>query len=122
MTVNNYYYSEEAFILCKDRTSLKIEGKYEKRAKAQKPAQKPAHGECAKKCFRSVDLVKRAVSQAEYARIRAEEEGRSTRRREVRWFECFNHSVKMYHLTSVDEADYIARFEAGRRGEFAHVA
>ena len=70
----------------------------------------------------TLDQVKLAVSRAEFARKRAEEEGRSTRRREVRWFECFNHSVRMFHLTSVDEADYNARFEASKRGEFAHVA
>ena len=54
--------------------------------------------------------------------IRAEEEGRSTNRRELRWFECYSHGVKMYHLTSVDEADYIARFEASKRGEFSLAA
>ena len=123
--MSKYQFSQGAFVLCKDRSTDRIEGKYAKRAKALKPADKRAkliESRCEKKCFRTADQVKLAVSRAEFARKRAEEEGRSTRRREVRWFECFNHSVRMFHLTSVDEADYIARFEAGKRGEFANVA
>jgi hypothetical protein len=123
--LSTYTFTEGAFVLCKDRSTDRIEGKYAKRAKAQKPADaraKHLEGRCEKKCFRTADQVKLAVSRAEFARKRAEEEGRSTRRREVRWFECFNHSVRMFHLTSVDEADYNARFEASKRGEFAHVA
>lgn len=120
MQINDF--RESAFIGCKDRTALKVAGKYEKRAKALRPAHKGSESHCQKKCFRSVDLVKRAVAGAEFARNRAEQEGRITRRREIRWFECFNHDVKMYHLTSVELEEYAARFEAGRRGEFAHVA
>lgn len=123
--MSEYHFSQGAFVLCKDRTQDRIQGKYAKRPKEQKPADKLAKtlaGRCEKKCFRSVDQVKLAVQRAEFARKRAEEEGRTTRRREIRWFECFNHTTTMYHLTSVDEADYIARFEAGKRGEFTNVA
>ncbi len=120
--MQNNYISDSALILCKDRTILKVPGKYDKRPKALRPAAKAAHGHCQKKSFRSIDQVKRAVAGAEFARKRADQEGGRTRRREIRWFECFNHEVKMYHLTSVELEVYAARFEAGRRGEFAHVA
>ncbi len=117
--------SKGAFAVCKDRSCERPAGKYANRAKGQKPENrlvKVLEERCDKKCFRSIDRVKFAVQKAENARMRAEAEGRSTNRRELRWFECYSHGVKMYHLTSVDEADYIARFEASKRGEYSLAA
>ena len=117
--------SKGAFAVCKDRSHERQAGKYANRAKGQKPENrlvKVLEERCEKKCFRSVDRVKYAVQKAENARMRAEQEGRTTKRRELRWFECYSHGVKMYHLTSVDEAEYIARFEASKRGEYVLAA
>lgn len=118
-------FSKGAFVVCKDRSHERQVGKYANRAKCQKPENrlvKFLEERCEKKCFRSVDRVKHAVQKAENARMRAEQEGRTTKRRELRWFECYSHGVKMYHLTSVDEAEYIARFEASKREEFVLAA
>ena len=118
-------FSKGAFAVCKDRSCQRPAGKYANRAKGEKPENslaKVLNERCDKKCFRSIDRVKYAVQKAENARKRAEEDGRSTNRREVRWFECYSHGVKMYPLTSVDEADYIARFDASTRGEFSLAA
>lgn len=118
-------FSKGAFVVCKDRSHERQVGKYANRAKGQKPENrlvKVLEERCEKKCFRSVDRVKHAVQKAENARMLAEQEGRTTKRRELRWFECYSHGVKMYHLTSVDEAEYIARFEASKHGEFVLAA
>jgi len=117
--------SRDAFKVCKDRSNERLAGKYANRVKGQKPENrlvKVLEDRCEKKCFRSIDRVKYAVQKAENARKRAEADGLSTNRREVRWFECHSHGVKMYHLTSVNEADYIARFEASKRGEYSLAA
>ena len=118
-------FSKGAFVVSKDRSHERQAGKYVNRAKCQKPENrvvKVLEERCEKKCFRSVDRVKHAVQKAENARMRAEQEGRTTKRRELRWFECYSHGVKMYHLTSVDEAEYIARFEASKPEEFVLAA
>lgn len=117
--------SREAFKVCKDRSHQRPAGKYANRVKEQKPQNrlvKVLEDRCEKKCFRSIDRVKYAVQKASNARQRAEADGLSTNRREVRWFECHSHGVKMFHLTSVNEADYIARFEASKRGEYSLAA
>ena len=118
-------FSKGAFAVCKDRSCQRPAGKYANRAKGQKPENrliKVLEERCDKKCFRSIDRVKHAVQRAENARMRAEADGLSSKRRELRWFECQSHGVKMYHLTSVDEAVYIARFEASKRGEYSLAA
>ena len=118
-------FSKGVFAVCKDLSCQRPAGKYANRAKGQKPENrlvKVLEERCEKKCFRSIDRVKYAVQRAENARMRAEADGLSSKRRELRWFECHNHGVKMYHLTSVDEAEYIARFEASKRGEYSLAA
>ena len=123
--MNTDKFAYGALTVCKDRSHERLEGKYANRVKGAKPKNRLVEvleKRCQKKCFRSVDLVKVAVQKAERSRFRAEAEGRTTPRREVRWFECNSHGVKMYHLTSVDEADYIAKYEASKRKEFAFAA
>ena len=123
--MGNDKFSKGAFAVCKDRSSKRPAGKYTNRTKAEKPENglvKVLEKRCEKKCFRTIDRVKFAVQKAENARKRALEDGRATNRRELRWYECHNHGVKMYHLTSVDEADYNTRFEASKRGEFGLAA
>lgn len=114
-------FSRGAFVVCKDNSGKRPSGKYANRAKGQKPENRLAkvlNERCEKKCFRSIDHVKHAIRRAEIARLRAEREGQSTNRRETRWYECTSHGKKMYHITSVNEAEYNARFEASKRGEY----
>lgn len=117
--------SRGAFAVCRDRSSRRTEGKYANRAKQDKPASRLTEileRQCGKKCFRSVERVKSALERARAANMRAQEGGFAASRREIRWYECHRHAVPMFHLTSVEEADYTARFEASRRGEFHHAA
>ena len=117
--------STKALVLCKDRTHDKTPGKWAKRRKQDRPANrglKAIEGTCTKDIFKSMEKAKWAVECADRARSRAQIFGHQTRRREVRVYECFKHSTRVFHLTSQDEASYAAKFDASARGEFTHAA
>jgi len=123
--VSNCKNGKGAFVGCRDHSEKRPSGKFETWTKGQKPENRLVsylEGQCDKKCFRSIERVKFAVQKSERRRLWAEAEGRSSKRQEIRWYECNKHAVKMYHLTSVSEDLYIARFEASKRGEFSLAA
>ena len=117
--------STNALVLCKDRTTKKTPGKWAKRRKQDRPTNRRLHAieeTCTKEIFKSMEKAKWAVERADRARARAQVFGHQTRRREVRVYECFKHSTRVFHLTSQDEASYAAKFDASARGEFTHAA
>jgi hypothetical protein len=117
--------STKALVLCKDHSKSKTPGKWAKRRKQDRPANRRLDAieeTCEKEIFKTMEKAKWAVERADRARSRAQVYGHQTRRREVRVYECFKHSTRVFHLTSQDVESYAAKFEAGARGELNRAA
>ena len=109
------------------RQSTRRPGKYHQRAKADRPKDKLAAlkaERCDKFKITDLDVAKKIISSARWSRAQAAAEGRISKRREDRWFVCENCSgkAKIYHVTSLTEAEYSAKFEASKRGEYTLAA
>ena len=108
----------KALYLCRDKSGLKREGKWMNRPKALRPQNLEAirrAERCHKKPFSNIDLAKRAVRSANYAREMAEKTSGNSRRCEVRYYICENCGIgsgkKIWHLTSLSESEYATKFE-----------
>jgi hypothetical protein len=105
----------------KDRSSKSKPGKFSARAKADKPKNRIAerlNSECKKESLRDIELCKRRISQARFSRRKAENEGRESRRMEVRYYLCTKHSVPQYHLTKLGEAEFAAKLSRFQQKEY----
>ena len=114
-----------ALVLCKDRTSKKTPGKWAKRRKQDRPVSKKAQAAfepCDKEVFKSMEKAKWAVERARRSRYRANLDGVESVRREIRVYECFRHSSRVFHLTSVEMENYNEKFDASKRGEYCRAA
>ena len=115
----------------KDRTKkAKQPGKFSARAKADRPVDKlallKAQG-CKKKKITSIDIAKEIVSSARRSRANAAAEGRTSHRREDRWYVCEKCSYgkkknSIIHVSSISEDEYNAKFEASINGRFSYAA
>ena len=110
--------AREALYLCRDRSGLKQAGKWINRPKALRPRNVEALrrlDRCHKKAFSNIELAKRAIRSANHARQMAEKIAGDSRRCEVRYYVCENCGAssgkKIWHLTSLSESDYAAKFE-----------
>jgi hypothetical protein len=113
--------------LAKDRSKASTPGKYHARPKADRPKDKLASikaERCDKMKITDIDIAKSIIKSARWSRSKAAAEGRVSKRREDRWFVCENCSgkAKIYHVTSLTEAEYSAKFEASKRGEYTLAA
>jgi hypothetical protein len=104
--------SDHKLVYAKDRSQLSKPGKFSARAKADKPKNRileRLNQECKKESLRDIELCKRRISQARFSRRKAENEGRQTRRMEVRYYLCTKHLVPQYHLTKQGESEFAAK-------------
>jgi hypothetical protein len=105
----------------KDRSKKSKPGKFSARAKADKPKNRIVerlNSECKKESLRDIELCKRRISQARFSRRKAENEGRETRRMEVRYYLCTKHSVPQYHLTKLGESEFAAKLASFQQKEY----
>lgn len=109
-------------VYLKDRTKKSKPGKFSARAKDDKPKN---HGlaimekDCTKESIRDIKVAKLRISQARFARKKAEARGRQSRRAESRYYECYKHSTPQFHLTKLGDAEYAKKFEASKRKEYS---
>ena len=118
---------DRRFAVAKDKSHKRSPGKFIDRSKDDRPKDKLAAlkaGRCGKFKITDLDVAKKIISSARWARAQAAADGRISKRREDRWFVCENCSgkAKIYHVTSLSEAEYSAKFEASKRGEFTLAA
>lgn len=114
--------ADHRLVYVKDRTKRSKPGKFSARAKADKPKNRiveKLNSECKKESLRDIELCKRRISQARFSRRKAENEGRETRRMEVRYYLCGKHSVPQYHLTKLGEAEFAAKLASFQEKEYA---
>jgi hypothetical protein len=114
--------ADHRLVYVKDRTKRSKPGKFSARAKADKPKNRiveKLNSECKKESLRDIELCKRRISQARFSRRKAENEGRETRRMEVRYYLCSKHSVPQYHLTKLGEAEFAAKLASFQEKEYA---
>ena len=105
----------------KDRSKKSKPGKFSARAKADKPKNRileRLNSQCKKESLRDIELCKRRISQARFSRRKAENEGRETRRMEVRYYLCTKHTVPQYHLTKLGEAECAAKLSRFQQKEY----
>ena len=128
---------DRRFAVAKDKSHKRSPGKFINRSKADRPKDKLAALK-AERCDKFkitdptigeieitvMDVAKKIISSARWSRAQAAAEGRISKRREDRWFVCENCSgkAKIYHVTSLTEAEYSAKFEASKRGEYTLAA
>ena len=108
-------------VYLKDRTKKAKPGKFSARAKADKPKNRileRLNSECKKESLRDIELCKRRISQARFSRRKAENEGRETRRMEVRYYLCTKHTVPQYHLTKLGESEFAAKIASFEKKEY----
>jgi len=116
--------ADRKLVHLKDRSRKAKPGKFSARAKADRPVDKLAlvkAQRCKKKKITSIDIAKEIVSSARWARAKAAAEGRTSKRREDRWYICTNCShgkTSIIHVASISEDEYNAKFEASKRLEF----
>lgn len=114
--------------LAKDRSKAVTPGKYQARPKADRPKDKLAEikaERCDKMRITDIDVAKTIIKSARWSRAKAAAEGRTSKRREERWYlceSCSHGKVKIYHVTTLTEAEYAAKFEASVRGSFKNAA
>ena len=109
-------------VCLKDRSNKSKPGKFSARAKADKPKNRGLailEEECKKESIRDIEVAKLRISQARYSREKAQALGRESRRGETRYYECFKHKTRQFHLTKVSEGDYAKKFEASLAKEYA---
>ena len=114
--------ADHRLVHAKDRTQRSKPGKFSDRAKADKPKNRIVerlNSECKKESLRDIELCKRRISQARFSRRKAENEGRESRRMEVRYYLCSKHSVPQYHLTKLGEAEFAAKLASFQEKEYA---
>jgi len=132
------YYKEEETIddgghrlyLAKVRTKGSKPGKYDQRAKADRPQDKLAKAKterCQKMKISSIDIAKSIIASARWSRAKAAAEGRTSKRLEDRWYLCDTCSggtkkAKIYHVTRLTEKEYAEKFEASLSGGFSLAA
>jgi hypothetical protein len=114
--------SDHKLVYAKDRSNKSKPGKFSDRAKADKPKNRileRLNSGCKKESLRDIELCKRRISQARFSRRKAENEGRETRRMEVRYYLCNKHSVPQYHLTKLGESEFAAKLASFQEKEYA---
>ena len=114
--------ADHRLVYAKDRTQRSKPGKFSARVKADKPKNRIVerlNSECKKESLRDIELCKRRISQARFSRRKAENEGRETRRMEVRYYLCSKHSVPQYHLTKQGESEFAAKLASFQEKEYA---
>lgn len=114
--------SNHKLVYAKDRTKKSKPGKFSARAKADKPRNRIVerlNSECKKEAIRDIEMCKRRISQARFSRRKAENEGRQSRRMEVRYYLCTKHLVPQYHLTKQGEAEFAAKLASFQEKEYA---
>lgn len=102
-------------VYLKDRTKKSKPGKFSARAKEDKPKNRGLailEETCKKEPIRDIEEAKLRISQARFSRKKAEALGHETRRGEKRYYECFKHQVRQFHLTKLGEAEYAKKVEA----------
>ena len=113
--------SDHKLVHLKDRSKKSKPGKFSARAKADKPKNRIVerlNSECKKESLRDIELCKRRISQARFSRRKAENEGRETRRMEVRYYLCTKHTVPQYHLTKLGESEFAAKIASFEKKEY----
>jgi hypothetical protein len=114
--------ADHRLVHAKDRTQRSKPGKFSAMSKADKPKNRIVerlNSECKKESLRDIELCKRRISQARFSRRKAENEGRESRRMEVRYYLCSKHSVPQYHLTKLGEAEFAAKLASFQEKEYA---
>ena len=114
--------ADHRLVYAKDRTHRSKPGKFSAMCKADKPKNRGlaiVEAECKKESIRDIEVAKLRLSQARYSRAKAEALGRVSRRGEKRYFECFKHETRQFHLTKVGEGEYAKKFEASTRKVYA---
>jgi len=122
--------SDRRLYLAKDRSKVSKPGKYNNRAKADRPKDKLAEVKaerCRKMKISSIDIAKSIITSARWSRAKAAAEGRTSKRLEDRWYLCEvcgngNKKAKIYHVTRLTEKEYAAKFEASKSEEFSIAA
>ena len=120
--------NDHRLYLAKDRTKKSQPGKYKNRPKADRPKDKLAAikaERCDKMKITDIDIAKSIITSARWARAVAASEGRTSKRREDRWYVCESCShgkAKIYHVTTLSEKAYADKFEASLRGEYTLAA
>jgi len=107
--------SDHKLVCLKDRSQKAKPGKFSARVRADKPKNRGLailEETCKKESIRDRELAKLRISQARYSREKAQALGRESRRGETRYYECFKHKTRQFHLTKVSEGDYAKKFEA----------
>jgi hypothetical protein len=114
----------QALKVCKNRSEGKSAGKWVNRPKSQKPQSARMRDrirKCKKFEFTRIDLVKEAVTKANFARVRALRDGVPTSRLEIRYYLCETCTspggVAIWHLTSLPEAEYFEKYQASKGKE-----
>jgi len=102
--------SDHRLYLAKDRTKAAKPGKYQQRAKADRPKDKLAEAKterCHKMKISSIEIAKSIIASARWSRAKAAAEGRTSKRLEDRWYLCDTCSggakkAKIYHGTRLN--------------------
>jgi hypothetical protein len=114
--------ADHRLVHAKDRTQRSKPGKFSAMSKADKPKNRIVerlNSECKKESLRDIELCKRRISQARFSRRKAENEGRESRRMEVRYYLCSKHLVPQYHLTKQGESEFAAKLASFQEKEYA---
>jgi hypothetical protein len=114
--------ADHRLVYAKDRTQRSKPGKFSARTKSDKPKNwfvERLNSECKKESLRDIELCKRRISQARFSRRKAENEGRESRRMEVRYYLCSKHLVPQYHLTKQGESEFAAKLASFQEKEYA---
>jgi hypothetical protein len=122
--------SDHRLYLAKDRTKAAKPGKYQQRAKADRPKDKLADAKterCHKMKISSIEIAKSIIASARWSRAKAAAEGRTSKRLEDRWYLCDTCSggakkAKIYHVTRLTDKEYAEKFEASMTGGFSLAA
>jgi hypothetical protein len=120
--------ADHRLYLAKDRTKRSKPGKYLARPKADRPQDKLATVKaerCNKMKITDIDIAKSIITSARWSRAAAAAEGRTSKRREDRWYiceSCSHGKAKIYHVTTLSEKAYADKFEASLRGEYTLAA
>jgi len=120
--------ADHRLYLAKDRSKQSKAGKYQNRPKADRPKDKLAAikaERCDKMKITDIDIAKSIITSARWARAVAVSEGRTSKRREDRWYiceSCSHGKAKLYHVTTLSEKAYADKFEASLRGEYTIAA
>lgn len=117
--------SKRAFVVCKDRSQDRSPGKWVDRNKSEQPINRAILNRqfrCKKKGFKTWEHAKWVVERAERERFIAQVSMGVCHRKEKRVYECFKHATRVFHVTSLSDEVYNAKFEASRNGSYTHAA